>query len=140
MTDVLSKKKRSQVMAAIHSSGNKETELKLAMIFRANGIKGWRRQQPILGKPDFIFHRLKVAVFVDGCFWHGCRAHCRMPKTRIQFWETKIDANRKRDRKVNRMLKRKGWKVVRFWEHALRNPAKVADTLHAKLASKLKQD
>ena len=72
MTDVFSKKKRSQVMAAIRSKGNKTTELRLASILRAHGISGWRRHQPLFGKPDFVFRRERLAVFVDGCFWHGC--------------------------------------------------------------------
>src|SRR5437879_2804676 len=100
MADVFTKLKRSQVMAAIHSRGNKATELKLASILRAAGITGWRRHQPLPGCPDFIFRRQRVAVFVDGCFWHGCRWHCRMPKTRIDFWKQKIARNKKRDRAV----------------------------------------
>ena len=80
MADVFSKRKRSQVMAAIRSKGNKDTELKLAAILRAHGIKGWRRHRPLPGKPDFIFPKHRLAVFVDGCFWHGCRWHCRMPQ------------------------------------------------------------
>jgi len=68
MADVFSKRKRSQVMAAIRSKGNKDTELKLASILRAHGIKGWRRHQPLVGKPDFIFLKQRLAVFVDGCF------------------------------------------------------------------------
>ena len=79
VTDVFTKKKRSQVMAAIRSKGNKATELKLTSILRAAGITGWRRHQPIPGHPDFIFRRGRLAIFVDGCFWHGCRWHCRMP-------------------------------------------------------------
>ena len=74
MTDVFSKKQRSQVMAAIRSKGNKTTELRLASILRAHGIKGWRRDQPLFGKPDFVFRRERLAVFVDGCFWHGYSA------------------------------------------------------------------
>ena len=71
MADVFTKKKRSAVMAAIRSHGNKDTELKLISIFRGHGIKGWRRHQPLPGKPDFVFRRERLAVFVDGCFWHG---------------------------------------------------------------------
>jgi DNA mismatch endonuclease Vsr len=85
MADVFNKTKRSRVMAAIKSTGNKDTELKLIAIFRANGIAGWRRNQKLPGKPDFVFRRERLAVFVDGCFWHGCRWHCRMPKSRIGF-------------------------------------------------------
>ena len=67
MADVISKRKRSQTIAAIRSKGNKDTELKLAAILRAHGIKGWRRHRPLPGKPDFIFPKHRLAVFVDGC-------------------------------------------------------------------------
>ena len=126
MTDVFSKRKRSQVMAAIRSRGNRDTELKLASIFRAHKITGWRRNQPVFGKPDFLFRRERLAVFVDGCFWHGCRRHCRKPKSHQAFWHRKIERNRTRDRHVNRILRLKGWRVVRIWEHSLRFPESVA--------------
>src|SRR2546428_403859 len=134
MSDVFTKKKRSQVMAAIRSCGNKDTEIKLKEILRLHKIKGWRRQQPITGKPDFVFQQEKLAVFVDGCFWHGCRWHCRMPKTRVSFWKNKIGANKKRDGFVTRTLRRKGWRVLRLWEHSLREPDKVVSKLQARLA------
>jgi DNA mismatch endonuclease, patch repair protein len=82
MPDVFTKKKRSQVMALIRSRGNRDTEIKLASLFRAARITGWRRHQPLPGRPDFIFRRERLAIFVDGCFWHGCRWHCCMPKSR----------------------------------------------------------
>jgi DNA mismatch endonuclease (patch repair protein) len=119
MTDVFSKKKRSQVMAAIRSKGNKTTELRLASILRAHGISGWRRHQPLFGKPDFVFRREKVAVFVDGCFWHGCPRHCRMPQDNRQYWQRKIAGNRARDRRTTRLLRKRRWRVLRIWGHAL---------------------
>ena len=93
MADVFSKKKRSQVMAAIRSEGNKDTELKLASILRAHGIKGWHRHQPLPGKPDFVFLKQRVAVFVDGCFWHGCKKHSRLPKSNVAYWQAKLGRN-----------------------------------------------
>jgi DNA mismatch endonuclease (patch repair protein) len=63
-----------------------------------------------------------VAVFVDGCFWHGCPKHSTVPATHRPFWKRKLTANKLRDRRVNRTLRRKGWRVVRIWEHDLRNP------------------
>ena len=119
MADVFTKQKRSEVMAAIRSRGNKDTELRLAAIFRAHGITGWRRHRPVFGKPDFVFPAARVAVFVDGCFWHGCPTHCRMPSSNRKFWREKIERNRTRDRKVTRTLRAMGWKVLRIWEHAL---------------------
>ena len=138
MADVFSKKKRSQVMAAIRSKGNKDTELKLAAILRTQGVKGWRRNHPALGKPDFVFLKQRLAVFVDGCFWHGCRWHCRMPKSRKDFWTPKIARNKARDRKVGRLLRKRRWRVVRFWEHSLSQPIEVAAKLRAMLAARPK--
>jgi DNA mismatch endonuclease (patch repair protein) len=122
-------------MAAIRSSGNQNTELKLVSVFKSHGVIGWRRNQLIFGKPDFVFRKQKVAVFVDGCFWHSCRWHCRMPKSRREFWTSKISRNMDRDRKVNRLLRRQGWRVVRVWEHALDNPTRVIARIQAALAT-----
>lgn len=117
--DVFSKKKRSEVMSRIRGRGNKDTEVALAKLFRANGITGWRRHYPITGRPDFAFPKQKLTVFVDGCFWHGCPKHATRPKGNSAFWSTKLDANKARDRKVNRDLRAKGWRVLRIWEHDL---------------------
>lgn len=125
MADVFSRKKRSQVMAAIPSRGNKDTELKLASIFRKSGINGWLRHQKLPGRPDFIFRKERLAVFVDGCFWHGCPQHGRNPGTNKKYWGTKLQKNRLRDRAVTRELRRRGWKVLRVWAHALVVPEKV---------------
>jgi len=133
MTDVFTKEKRSKVMAAIRSTGNRNTELRLITIMRAYGITGWRRKVKLPGKPDFVFQRERLAVFVDGCFWHGCRWHCRMPKTRADYWEAKISRNKARDKEVRRLLLAKGWKVCRIWEHALADPDKVAEKLSCAL-------
>jgi len=121
-------------MAAIRSKGNKATELKLASILRAHGLKGWRRHCPLPGKPDFIFPKQRLAVFVDGCFWHGCRWHCRMPRDNRRYWREKISRNAARDRATTRLLRQTGWRVLRFWEHALPNPenvvSRIASALH----------
>lgn len=129
MTDSLTKRKRSAVMAAIPSRGNRATELRLASLFRESGIIGWRRGLSLPGKPDFVFRREHIAVFVDGCFWHGCRWHCRMPKSRQTYWEPKISRNKSRDRAISRVLKQAGWRVHRIWEHSLAQP----DAVIAKL-------
>lgn len=107
-------------MSRIRSAGNKDTELRLIQIFRANDITGWRRGSKLPGKPDFVFPKHKIAVFVDGCFWHGCPKHATQPKTNATFWQEKIARNKARDRKVNRLLRAKGWTVLRVWEHDLR--------------------
>lgn len=114
--DTFSKKKRSQIMSAVKSKGNKATELALLTLLKTNKIKGWRRQYVIVGTPDFAWPKKKLAVFVDGCFWHGC-PHCyKPPKSNVKFWKTKVRNNVVRDRRINRLLRKKGWKVLRIWQ------------------------
>ena len=122
MPDVFSKTKRSEVMSNIRGKGNKSTEVRLLTLFKKNGIKGWRRHQPLPGKPDFIFPREQLAVFVDGCFWHGCPRCYIKPKQNAEFWEKKIGGNIKRDKKVSRNLRTSGWSVIRIWECKLKTP------------------
>jgi DNA mismatch endonuclease (patch repair protein) len=119
MPDVFTKAKRSEVMSRIRGRGNKGTELALMIAFRRHGITGWRRRQSVFGKPDFVFLRLRLAMFVDGCFWHGCPKHSNMPANNRAFWKKKMAANKARDRRVNRTLRKEGWRVVRIWEHEL---------------------
>jgi DNA mismatch endonuclease (patch repair protein) len=119
VADIFTRKKRSAVMAAIRSSGNRATELRLIALMREHGITGWRRNAPVIGKPDFVFRRERVAVFVDGCFWHGCARHGTMPAGNRAFWKAKLARNTERDRKVTRSLRKAGWTVVRIWEHDL---------------------
>jgi DNA mismatch endonuclease, patch repair protein len=95
------------------------TELALALLFRKLKITGWRRHQKLFGKPDFVFRSLKLAVFVDGCFWHGCSRHGSRPRENRLFWERKISTNKKRDRLVNQTLRKSGWRIIRIWEHEL---------------------
>jgi len=107
------------MMALIRGSRNESTEMALARLLRAAKITGWRRHQGVIGKPDFVFNKEKVAVFVDGCFWHGCPKHFKAPKSRVDFWKTKITGNIRRDRRVNAGLRKLGWMVIRIWEHDL---------------------
>jgi DNA mismatch endonuclease (patch repair protein) len=119
MADVFTKRKRSEVMSRIRGHGNKGTEVALAKLLRKHRITGWRRNQPVLGKPDFVFRLQRVAVFVDGCFWHACPKHATKPKQNAVFWRKKFAANQARDKFVTRTLRRQGWRVIRVWEHAL---------------------
>jgi len=119
MSDVFTKAKRSEVMSRIRSRGNKDTELVLAKLLRVNKITGWRRHQNIIGRPDFAFQRERLAIFVDGCFWHGCPRHCKIPSGNRAFWKKKLSANQARDQRVNRELRKLGWHVLRIWEHSL---------------------
>jgi DNA mismatch endonuclease (patch repair protein) len=120
-------------MSRIKGKGNKDTELVMIQILRSSHISGWRRNQAVLGKPDFVFPKQKVALFMDGCFWHGCSQHSNMPKNNQEFWEKKLLGNKVRDRFVVRQLKKMGWRVVRVWEHELKFPAKVAAKLMKQL-------
>lgn len=106
-------------MSRIRGHGNKDTELALMNLLRQHGITGWRRNQKIFGKPDFLFRRNRLALFVDGCFWHGCAKHCKIPAGNRAFWKKKFAANKARDRRVNRVLRKEGWRVLRIWEHDL---------------------
>jgi DNA mismatch endonuclease, patch repair protein len=135
LSDIWSKQKRSEVMSLIRSRGNKATELRLIEIFREHGITGWRRNQKLIGNPDFTFRREQVVVFVDGCFWHGCPKCYKRPGSNQKFWDAKISANRKRDRYVNRELRGLGWHVVRVWQHQLAKPTSVAGRVMRALES-----
>lgn len=119
MADVFTPEKRSQVMSRIRGSGNRDTELRLVALFREHKITGWRRnRRAVFGKPDFVFPKERVAVFVDGCFWHrhpGCR-FTYTPKSRLDFWLRKFEQNVARDRLVTRTLRKLGWRVLRVWE------------------------
>lgn len=119
MGDVFSRAKRSEVMGRIRGRGNKDTEVRLLRLLREGRITGWRRHQNLPGRPDFAFRRERVAVFVDGCFWHGCSVHYNAPMNNSAFWRAKLLANRRRDKLVNSLLRRQGWKVLRLWEHEL---------------------
>jgi DNA mismatch endonuclease (patch repair protein) len=137
MPDVFSKAKRSEVMSRVRSRGNKDTEVALAKLFRRNKITGWRRNRKIFGKPDFVFPKIRLALFVDGCFWHGCPKHETKPKSNRAFWRRKLSANKKRDRLVNRTLRRAGWRVLRIWEHELvrKNEARLLQRIKVHLIS-----
>ena len=121
MSDVFTRQKRSLIMSANRGSGNRSTERSLRARLVAAGISGWRiNAKDIPGKPDFVFDKENLAVFVDGCFWHGC-ANCRnIPATNRPFWKRKIEGNKRRDIAVSRKLRKDGWRVLRFWEHQIR--------------------
>jgi DNA mismatch endonuclease (patch repair protein) len=121
-------------MSIIRSHGNKSTELRLIELFRKHQITGWRRKQNLTGRPDFIFRSARLALFVDGCFWHGCPKHATWPKQNKAFWREKILRNRARDRQVTRELRAAGWKVLRIWEHSLKMPGPVIARIHRALA------
>lgn len=120
MSDIFNKDKRSEIMSAVRSKKNKSTELKLIEIFKENNIKGWRRNYPVKGHPDFIFLEKKIAVFVDGCFWHGHDCRNTRPDDNNEYWRNKRARNIEHDKKVTDSFKQRGWTVIRIWECELK--------------------
>lgn len=119
MVDVLTKKQRSHNMSMIKSR-NTRPELIIRKLLSLNGIRGYRINYKLVGKPDIVFTKYKLAVFIDGCFWHKCPQCFKQPENNKEFWEKKIEGNVRRDKTVNNKLRKDGWKVLRFWEHLLR--------------------
>lgn len=120
MADVFDKAKRSEIMKKVRSKNNKSTELKLMQIFKDNNIHGWRRNYKVKGHPDFVFLDKKIAIFVDGCFWHGHDCRNTKPKNNQDYWDKKREKNIKHDREITEYFEKRGWTVIRIWECELR--------------------
>jgi len=116
MADVFNDEKRSEIMRAVKSSGNRSTEMKLISVFKKYGIKGWRRTYKLIGNPDFVFPKKRIVIFTDGCFWHGHDCRNTKPKDNKDYWDKKIQRNKERDKSITEILEQKGWVVVRLWE------------------------
>ena len=131
--DVFDKAKRSDIMRKVKSKNNKSTEQKLIRFFNDNKITGWRRNYPVKGRPDFVFVKERIAVFVDGCFWHGHDCRNTKPSDNQEYWRKKRERNMRRDKEVTEMFERRGWKVLRIWECELKNKniAVVLEKWHA---------
>jgi len=110
---------KSQQMARIHSM-NTGPELALRRALWRTHLR-YRVHPSIPGRPDLAFIGLKIAVFVDGCFWHGCPRHYKVPATNPAFWSEKIARNQRRDREVEITLGKLGWTVLRYWEHEVKD-------------------
>jgi DNA mismatch endonuclease (patch repair protein) len=106
-------------MAKVRARGNQSTEVRVAETLEHRGITGWVRHPQLLGNPDFYFPDVELAVFVDGCFWHGCPKHLRLPTNNADYWQRKIDRNRRRDNRIRRQMRMSGIHVARIWEHDL---------------------
>lgn len=122
MADWLTREQRSRNMASIRSKGNKTTEGFFLSILRRGKISGWRRHLGLPGRPDFAFRAERLAIFLDGCFWHGCPRCYRLPQDNRSYWRQKVLGNRRRDRRHSRELRSLGWRVLRVWEHTLESP------------------
>jgi DNA mismatch endonuclease, patch repair protein len=119
MADVLTREQRSFNMSRI-TGKNTKPELILRRFLFSKGLRGYRVHSALFGKPDIVFPRHKLVIFVDGCFWHKCPRCFVKPATNRGFWEKKIAGNIKRDQLVKKRLSEDGYKVIRFWEHEIR--------------------
>ena len=123
-------------MASVKSSGT-TLEQAVARLFRTNKISGFvKNPKNIPGNPDIIFKRLKIAVFIDSCFWHGCPKHFRMPNSNHYYWLNKIGRNIDRDKQISSLLRRQGWSVLRIWEHDLKKPDNIIAKVKRKIAER----
>ena len=120
---------RSRTMRAVRSRGNRSTEIRFCAALSSLGVRGWTKHPPLHGNPDIGFELERVAVFLDGCFWHKC-PDCarRVPQTRRSYWSPKLERNAERDRSNTRLLRQQGWTVIRIWEHAIsESPARCVE-------------
>jgi len=124
MADKISKEKRSKIMSSIRSK-NTKIEVSLRKALWQTGIRGYRLHYDIPGKPDLVFPRTRIAIFIDGDFWHGYSWFVLKKVPPKGYWRNKIRGNMKRDKRVSIVLSKMGWTVIRFWEHeGKKNPAK----------------
>lgn len=142
MADVYSKETRSEIMRRVKSSGNKSTELQLISFFHDHGINGWRRHYKVKGHPDFIFPKQKIAIFVDGCFWHGHDCRNTRPSDNAEYWEKKRSRNIEHDRAITDRFEERGWVVIRIWECELKkkNQTKLMEKLYLLIPTEDRQN
>jgi len=120
MADVFSKVERSEIMKRVKSSGNKSTEVALIRYFNTHHITGWRRHYDVKGHPDFVFLKERIAIFVDGCFWHGHDCRNTRPSDNADYWEKKRQRNIQHDRVITNLFIDRNWTVIRIWECELK--------------------
>lgn len=124
--DRIDKAARSRIMRSVRAKGSR-IEREFVDALKSAGLNDFvMHPSDIPGKPDVIFPRQKLAIFIDSCFWHGCPQHLRMPKSNTEYWEWKIHYNRERDREQTKELVDKGWRVIRLWEHELEGESYIA--------------
>ena len=136
MTDVLTSEQRKFNMSRIRGK-NTGPEVRLRKLLWSQGVRGYRIHYNLPGKPDIVFTKKKIAIFIDGCYWHKCPVCFQEPETQKEFWMKKIQSNVDRDKKVNEQLKGEGWNVIRIWEHEIRkNPSLVIEAIRENLSEK----
>ena len=134
MADVYTKSKRSEIMSRVRNKGTSPEET-VAALLRDLGVKYRRNDKTLPGQPDFSVRSAKLAIFVNGCFWHG-HANCsraKLPDSNVSFWKRKIGVNKKRDRNTARRLRQKGWHIITIWQCRLRRPNRVRARLEKRL-------
>ncbi len=118
MADTVSKKKRSEIMSKVRSKDSK-IEIEFRKNLWKKGFRYSKNSPKYFGKPDLVLKKYKTVIFIDSCFWHGCKKHCRIPATKKDYWIPKIEKNKQRDKEVNRHYRKIGWTTVRIWEHEI---------------------
>ncbi len=119
MADNLTIEQRRNTMRAVKSKDSK-MEIKFRSALWRKGLRFYKNVENMPGKPDIIFPRRKVVIFLDSCFWHGCPIHLRLPNSNAEYWQIKIETNRNRDIKINAIYREMHWQVMRVWEHELK--------------------
>ncbi len=124
MSDNLKPEDRRKTMQAVKGKGTK-LEKRLWAMLAGMRLQGWKKNvDTIIGKPDVVFSVQQIAVFIDGCFWHGCpHCHRKLPKTNRRYWERKIKRNIELAQLHKKQLQKNGWTVVRIWEHEMADTA-----------------
>ena len=134
--DTVSKKKRSEIMSRV-----KDRDCKIEGSFRkqlwGKGFRYLKNSSKYFGKPDIALPKYRTVIFIDSCFWHGCKRHCRIPSVRKDYWTQKIARNVTRDKEVVRHYKKQGRKIFRIWEHELKkDPQRAIRRIEKALKSK----
>lgn len=118
--DIFSKNDRSRIMSAVKNKDS-AIEIKIRKDLWGLGFRYRKNSNKYFGKPDLVLARYKTVIFTDSCFWHGCGIHGSIPKTNKKFWQDKIGRNVERDIEVNKKYKEQDWKVIRIWEHDIKD-------------------
>lgn len=140
MADIYSKVKRSEIMSHIKNRGTQPEE-KVASMLRALRVRYRRNVKSLPGEPDFVVSSVKIVIFVHGCFWHN-HSNCNranLPKTNRRFWKIKIESNKRRDKRIARLLRKQGWHVITIWQCSLRDPDKVLNRMKRMLGEYCKK-
>lgn len=119
MADKVTPDIRTRTMRGVKSKDSK-MEVKFRSALWRSGLRFYKNAKNLPGKPDIVFPKLKIVVFLDSCYWHGCPLHLRMPKSNLDYWLPKIERNKKRDNEINVYYTENGWRIFRIWEHELK--------------------